>query len=60
MKKALVVLSMMFYDYVIFTRNQTFLKSVAGEGKVKVVPDQNYFCYSRNKGNNAKDVKKAK
>jgi hypothetical protein len=40
-------------------KKSAFLTSVAGEGKVKVVPDQQPFLL-RNKGNNAKDVKKAK
>ncbi|WP_339920764.1 SIMPL domain-containing protein [uncultured Flavobacterium sp.] len=60
MKKALVVLSMMFmtmsYSQEI---KQVPQISVAGEGKVKVVPDQATISATvETKGNNAKDVKK--
>lgn len=60
MKKALVVLSMMFMT-VSYSQEikQVPQISVAGEGKVKVVPDQATISATvETKGNNAKDVKK--
>lgn len=60
MKKALVVLSMMFMT-VSYAQEikQVPQISVAGEGKVKVVPDQATISATvETKGNNAKDVKK--
>lgn len=60
MKKALVVLSMMFMT-VSYSQEikQVPQISVAGEGKVKVVPDQATISATvETKGNNSKDVKK--
>lgn len=60
MKKVLVVLSMMFMT-VSYSQEikQVPQISVAGEGKVKVVPDQATISATvETKGNNAKDVKK--
>lgn len=60
MKKALVVLSMMFMTMSYAQEiKQVPQISVAGEGKVKVVPDQATISATvETKGNNAKDVKK--
>ncbi|MEZ7506015.1 SIMPL domain-containing protein [Flavobacterium sp. Arc2] len=60
MKKALVVLSMMFMTMSYAQEiKQVPQISVVGEGKVKVVPDQATISATvETKGNNAKDVKK--
>lgn len=60
MKKALIVLSMMLMTMSYAQEiKQVPQISVAGEGKVKVVPDQATITATvETKGNNAKDVKK--